>query len=57
MKQSKYLILLQKLAENLRDFEIGPSNDLVCQNIYMSRVYLELSPETSTRKLYTDVLQ
>ena len=52
---------MQKLAENLRDFEIGPSDDFVCQykmsKNSMSRVYLELSQETSTRKLYTNKLQ
>ena len=58
-KQIKSLITIQKLAENLRNFEIGPSD--VCQYITlknsMSIVYLELSRETYTRKLYTDELQ
>ena len=61
MKQLKSLITIQKLVENLIDFEIGPSDDFVCQYITlknsMSRVYLELSRQTSSRKLYTDELQ
>ena len=46
---------IQKLEENLTDFEIGPSasDDFVCQYITlknsMSRVYLKLSRETSTQ--------
>ena len=31
MKQLKSLITIQKLAEKLRNFEIGPSDDFVCQ--------------------------
>ena len=48
MKQLKSLITIQKLAENFRDVEIGPSDDFVCQYI----VYLELSRETLTLELY-----
>ena len=61
MKQMTSLIAIPKLAENLRDFEIGLSNDFVCQYILfensMSRMYLELSRKTSTRKLLTYELQ
>ena len=50
-------LTIQKQAENLRDFEIWPSDDFVCQYILVEKlnvqsVYLELSRETSTRKLY-----
>ena len=38
MKQSKSLITIHKIAENVRDFEIGPSN--VCQYIYISIYYI-----------------
>ena len=31
MKQLKSLIITQKQAENVRDVEIGPSDDFVCQ--------------------------
>ena len=50
-----------KCIKKLRDFEIGPSDDFVCQYMQlknsMSRMQLELSRKTSTRKLYTDELQ
>ena len=36
MKQLQSLITIQKLAEKLRNFEIGPSDDLVCH--YIRRV-------------------
>ena len=52
MNQLKSLITIQKLAENLRGFEIGPTDDF-----FLSRVYLELSRDTSTRKLYANELQ
>ena len=43
MKQLKSLITIQKLAESLRDFKIGPSDDFVSQYIrlenLMSRVH------------------
>ena len=61
MKQLQSLITIQKVAEKLWNFGIGPSDDLVCQYILlknsMSRIYLELTRETSTRKLYTDESQ
>ena len=33
MKQLKSLITMQKLAEKLLNFEMGPSDDFVCQYI------------------------
>ena len=57
----KELDYYTKSSRKLRDFEIGPSDDFVCQYIQlknlMSRMYLELARETSTRKLYTGELQ
>ena len=55
MKQLKSLITIQKIAEKLINFEMGPLDDFVCQYIKlknsMSRMYHELAQETSTRKL------
>ena len=55
MKQLKTLMIIQKLAEKLRNFEMGPSDDFVCQYTYLKkfnepRMYLELARETSTRE-------
>ena len=38
MKQLESLINIQKQAENLRDFEIGPSDDFVCQYILVEKL-------------------
>ena len=38
MKQLKSLITIQKQAENLRDFKIGPSDDFVRQYILVEKL-------------------
>ena len=41
MTQLKSLITIQKQAENLRDFEIGPSDDFVCQYILVEKLNVQ----------------
>ena len=42
MKRLKSFITIQKLAENLRDFEIGPSDDFfvnIVEKLYVQGVF------------------
>ena len=37
----KQLITIQKQAENLTDFEIGPSDEFVCQYILVEKLNVQ----------------
>ena len=52
MKQLKSLITIYKLANNLRYFEIGPSDDFVCQYI-VEKLNFQKVYKVDTGNFYT----